>query len=311
MVRFHRASSLLVVLATAALGLVLVGVLSQRSEDAAVTNSDVTGRDDRAESDSVRRRVGDPETSGEFSVGHAASDVPVPRLARAVPGGRKEADPGPGTKPNGDEVAVRFEVLQPPAEPFGIWVEAESATRAFSIEVDDSRAIEVSLRPGSYRAALFVDSPALHGAIARFQVGSEPRTVVLKGAPRFSLAYQLLDSDDEEVISGAEVVLRRLGGLGGDDQVSVVSDDHGIVRVSGLTSGRYELTESAPGYISATQNLELPGDYAPWLVNGTLDLRQRFILPELGALIKLDGAEGWGGPERFQVAHVFKALLHV
>jgi len=253
-------------------------------------------------------------TSAEHSGGDADSMISEvdagSGLRRSIPvvqSGRRNGEGASIGQASGAQVSVRFQFLPSPGEDLGVLVEGDSQVYSYSVAEEASGEFEVSMEPGRYRAALFARKPILHGEVVDFRVDRQPCTVVLKGCQSFSISYFLSDSDDDSPIAGGRVAINRLNGIRGVGLVAVKSDEQGRVWVPELAPGEYELVESAAGYISESQVLILPGDYSPWLVNGTLDLRHRFLLPKLKALIQIEGADDWGGPTGFKVSHVHGA----
>ena len=174
-----------------------------------------------------------------------------------------------------------------------------------SIDAKGSRATHL-LRPGEYIAAAGVDGTGL-GAIEVFVVGSEAVQVNLTVPYTFDLEFTVLDADSAEPISLARFDLARVDIDEGWHQLAIPaasSDATGLVRLNGMTPGRWRLLGTADGYGESETTFDYPGSQAAKAQEGGIVTLGAVHLPAIREFqFQLVNHEQWDDLTEFSVAH--------
>jgi len=127
---------------------------------------------------------------------------------------------------------------------------------------------------------------------------------VLSLPVRFDLEFDVLSAADQSPIAGADVRLLFDNDLGTSSTVLESSTrEDGRVAFDSVSGGTYILEVRSARYVSHFEEIQLPGRFEPWLVNGVLDLRYRLLRPLKRVGFELEGFSDWGGAAGFAIGH--------
>ncbi|WP_145198301.1 hypothetical protein [Planctomycetes bacterium Poly30] len=248
----------------------------------------------------------------------AVTDV-VAREPLARPG--IESDEGPegpaaveqGSKPRGSRVAFiadtsgasrsTVEVLRTDLAGAEV-LSLEIGLDAMGGEGDTAAAI---LAAGTYRAALVLDG--LYGPAVQFTVEDEARSVSLAPPIPFVLIFPVKPTaSDEVLVDGVLVSVKRVDldgfGLEAPRRDFLPATATGLVTVTDLTFGQFEISVSAPDHQTVTEIMELPGRWSAQLDSGhEIQLNGFALHPPFSVAFRLEDVPPELSQADFQIAH--------
>ena len=172
--------------------------------------------------------------------------------------------------------------------------------------MEEAGTAEAELAPGAYVAALFNEESGL-GPLTEFIVVDQGLTVPVPAWSPFDVVFQLRDGYTGEAVPQGYVEFTATAATpawADARRRTAVSDESGLVRLSKVQPGEWDLLAVADGYTENGRTYQLPGAWAPDEEHPDEVNLQWFPIPPTTALrVQLVGDSEWNDHAQFEVSH--------